>query len=62
MNFWDSLQEFLRSTGIAKMFESGWEDAVKTLVMIAIAGILIYLAIGRGFEPLLLFRLRSACC
>jgi len=54
MNFWDSLQEFLRSTGIAKMFESGWEDAVKTLVMIAIAGILIYLAIGRGFEPLLL--------
>ena len=39
---------------MAQMFATGWVDAVKTLVMFAIAGILIYLAIGRGFEPLLL--------
>jgi len=54
MNLLDSLQTFLESTGVAQMFANGWVDAVKTLVMFIIAGILIYLAIGRGFEPLLL--------
>lgn len=54
MNLLDSLRTFLESTGVVQLFANGWEDAVKTLVMFLIAGILIYLAIGRGFEPLLL--------
>ncbi len=54
MNLLESIQNFLGDTGVAQLFANGWESAVKTLAMIAIAGVLIYLAIGRGFEPLLL--------
>ena len=54
MNLMESLQTFIDSTGIVQMFSNGTEGAVKTLVMFAIVGILIYLAIGKGFEPLLL--------
>ncbi len=54
MNLMESLQTFIDSTGIVQIFSNGTEGAVKTLVMFAIVGILIYLAIGKGFEPLLL--------
>ena len=55
MDLMQSVQSFLGSTGIAQLFDGGdWVSAAKTLAMIAIAGVLIYLAIGRGFEPLLL--------
>lgn len=54
MHLLQSVERFLNNTGAARLFEDGWEGAVKTLIMIAIAGVLIYLAIGRGFEPLLL--------
>ena len=54
MDLLQSVQTFLGDTGIAQLFADGWLGAVKTLIMIAIAGVLIYLAIGRGFEPLLL--------
>ena len=54
MHLLQSVERFLNDTGAARLFEDGWEGAVKTLIMIAIAGVLIYLAIGRGFEPLLL--------
>ncbi|MBQ8416469.1 MAG: sodium ion-translocating decarboxylase subunit beta [Clostridia bacterium] len=55
MDLIQSVQSFLGSTGIAQLFGGGdWVSAVKTLAMIAIAGVLIYLAIGKGFEPLLL--------
>ena len=54
MDLLQSVQTFLGDTGVAQLFADGWTGAIKTLIMIAIAGVLIYLAIGRGFEPLLL--------
>lgn len=54
MDLLHSIQTFLGDTGVAQLFADGWVGAVKTLIMIAIAGVLIYLAIGKGFEPLLL--------
>jgi carboxybiotin decarboxylase len=63
----DSLLNFLTKTGIWQLFfKSGDQFSLagstwsfntacwKTLVMLAIAGVLVYLAIKRGFEPLLL--------
>ena len=50
----NSLEKFWGDTGIANIIGLGWLDAVKTLAMIAIASVLIYLAIKKGFEPLLL--------
>ena len=52
--FLDSMQNFWESTGIFRIINS--MDAVwwQTLVMFAIAGVLVYLAVVRGFEPLLL--------
>ncbi len=47
----EAIQNFLNTTGIALLWNSmDW----KTLVMIAISLVLIYLAIVKGFEPLLL--------
>ncbi len=54
MDLLQSVQTFLGDTGVAQLFANGPEGAIKTLIMIAIAGALIYLAIGKGFEPLLL--------
>lgn len=54
MNLIESLQNFWESTGIAQLFGGDWLSAVKTLIMLCIVGVLVYLAIGRGFEPLLL--------
>ncbi len=58
MNFLDSLLNLWETTGIYKMlfFENGDLNTafVKTLIMFVISGVLIYLAIGKGFEPLLL--------
>ena len=55
MDLITSVQNFLGDTGVAQLFAGGdvWAG-LKTLAMIAIAGVLIYLAIGRGFDPLLL--------
>ena len=51
----DSIMNFLGSTGIAKLFESGdWLEILKTLVMLVLSGVLVYLAIVKKFEPLLL--------
>ncbi|MBR2354390.1 MAG: sodium ion-translocating decarboxylase subunit beta [Clostridia bacterium] len=45
------ITNFLETTGIAKLLELGdW----KTLIMFAISFVLVYLAIVKGFEPLLL--------
>ncbi|MBO5374132.1 MAG: sodium ion-translocating decarboxylase subunit beta [Clostridia bacterium] len=47
----DGIIEFLKQTGVYGFFgDGGW----KNLVMIGIACVLCYLAIGRKFEPLLL--------
>ena len=54
----DSIVNFLESTGIARLFGIG--DAVaetawwKTVIMLCIACVLVYLAIVKKFEPLLL--------
>ena len=50
----DALNEFLDGTGIFQLFRDvGW-DTLKTIVMLLISFVLLYLAIGKGFEPLLL--------
>ena len=47
----ESLKNFIETTGIARLIESGdW----KTVIMFAISFVLVYLAIVKGFEPLLL--------
>ena len=48
----DSVKNFLTTTGIARLIadENWW----KTLIMFVIAGVLVYLAIVKKFEPLLL--------
>ncbi|MDO5095196.1 MAG: sodium ion-translocating decarboxylase subunit beta [Peptostreptococcaceae bacterium] len=48
----DIFVEFLQSTGIVSMFTEGGDP--KQLIMIVIACVLLYLAIAKGFEPLLL--------
>ena len=48
----ESAKDFLLSTGVYKLIEQpGWW---KTLLMLAISGVLVYLAIAKKFEPLLL--------
>ena len=58
MNFLDSLLNLWETTGVYKMLFDANGDLntafVKTLIMFVISGVLIYLAIGKGFEPLLL--------
>ncbi len=44
----------MSSTGVAALFQTGGIDALKTIIMIAIACVLLYLAIVKKFEPLLL--------
>ncbi|MBQ7399544.1 MAG: sodium ion-translocating decarboxylase subunit beta [Clostridia bacterium] len=56
-NIVESLVKLWKTTGIYQMlYTDGQIDVafVKTLIMLAISGVLIYLAIGKGFEPLLL--------
>ena len=50
----ESILNFLQSTGVYKLFSHVDTDTLKTIVMFVIAGVLVYLAIGKGFEPLLL--------
>ena len=50
----DSFIRFLRTTGIYRLIESADTAWWKTLIMFVIAGTLVYLAIVKKFEPLLL--------
>lgn len=50
----DAILNFLNSTGIARLFGGDPMDALKTLIMYVIVGVLFYLAIVKKFEPLLL--------
>lgn len=45
---------FLQNTGIYAMIASGTGEAIKTIIMLAVACVLLYLAIVKQFEPLLL--------
>ena len=47
----EAISNFVNDTGIARMIkQADW----KTIIMILISFVLMYLAIGKGFEPLLL--------
>ena len=50
----ESFANFLQNTGLYALISSGGIDAVKTIIMIAIACVLLYLAIVKKFEQLLL--------
>lgn len=54
MNLLDSITKFLESTGFAILGNEGGFATFRTVVMLAIACVLVYLAIVKGFEPLLL--------
>ena len=54
----ESIKNFLESTGVMRLFTNGQgqldTDWWKPLLMYLIAIVLVYLAIGKGYEPLLL--------
>lgn len=50
----ESFLNFLQNTGAAALFAYGGIEAIKTILMIIIACVLLYLAIVKKFEPLLL--------
>lgn len=54
MNLLDSITKFLESTGFAILGNEGSLATFRTVVMLVIACVLVYLAIVKGFEPLLL--------
>lgn len=54
MNLLDSITRFLESTGFAILGNEGGLATFRTVVMLVIACVLVYLAIVKGFEPLLL--------
>ena len=54
MNLLDCITKFLESTGFAILGNEGGLATFRTVVMLVIACVLVYLAIVKGFEPLLL--------
>ena len=50
----ESIENFLQSTGVSKLFEMPTDDIVRYLAMYVIIGLLFYLALVKKFEPLLL--------
>ncbi len=50
----ESFANFFQNTGIFALLDSGAVDAIKTIIMLAVACVLLYLAIVKKFEPLLL--------
>ena len=49
------LLDLLDGTGIGLLVDSGFIDAAKVILMFIISGVLMYLAIVKKYEPLLLF-------
>src|SRR5574344_1532627 len=61
INILESIVDFAKSTGIARILslddeskENGTTDGWKSLIMLMVACLLIYLAVVKQFEPLLL--------
>ncbi len=54
MDLLDSLQNFWESTGVFRLITSLDAQWWQTILMLAIVCVLVYLAVVRGFEPLLL--------
>ena len=50
----DSILNFLKTTGIVRLFGGDPMDALKTIIMFAIAFVLVYYAVVKQYEPLLL--------
>ena len=50
----ESFSSFFSSTGVVALFQDGAIDAIKIIIMLAVACVLLYLAIVKQFEPLLL--------
>ena len=53
-HFLEMLKELFLQSGIYKIFSDFTGEGWKTLVMLCIAGVLLYFAIAKKFEPLLL--------
>ena len=57
-------QNVLRSTGISKFIswnKGHWTESIGRFLMICVGGIILYLGIGKGFEPLLLIPIGFGC-
>ena len=54
MNILESLKNFWETTGINRLIQGTDAATWQTLLMLVIVGVLVYLAIVKGFEPLLL--------
>ncbi|MBQ9760790.1 MAG: sodium ion-translocating decarboxylase subunit beta, partial [Clostridia bacterium] len=54
MDLLDSLLNFWESTGVYRLITSVDAQWWQTIIMLGIVCVLVYLAVGRGFEPLLL--------
>ena len=54
MSLLESLQNFWESTGVYRLINSLDAAAWQTILMLGIVCVLVYLAIVKGFEPLLL--------
>ena len=50
----EAISDFISQTGVSKIAAAFTDGGWKSIVMILISFLLMYLAIGRGFEPLLL--------
>ncbi len=50
----ESFTSFLSSTGVSALIQGGAASAIKTIIMLAVACVLLYLAIVKKYEPLLL--------
>ncbi|MBO4325938.1 MAG: sodium ion-translocating decarboxylase subunit beta [Clostridia bacterium] len=54
MQIWETIKSLFTQSGFYKIFSDFTDTGWKTLVMLCIAGLLLYLAIAKKFEPLLL--------
>ena len=54
MNLMESLENFWESTGVFRLIQSVDAAWWQTIIMLGIVCVLVYLAVARGFEPLLL--------
>jgi len=54
MQIWETIKELFTQSGFYTIFSDFTGEGWKTLVMLCIAGLLLYFAIAKKFEPLLL--------
>ncbi|HQO48365.1 MAG TPA: sodium ion-translocating decarboxylase subunit beta, partial [Paludibacteraceae bacterium] len=54
INVWETIVDFAKNSGIGKMLNTENEGDWRNFVMLGVACLLLYLAIVKQFEPLLL--------